>query len=158
HREEKDLPTFELVVAKGGLKVKKSDDQTPPPPLPPPPLGSSVERGLGVRGVQLSAPGARIRGSQGRGNGTAYGSAVPLSVLVNILSQLLGRPVVDKTGITGLFDFDLKWTPGAEQVPGAFGPNDLPPPAPADSSSPSIFTALQEQLGLRLDSTKGSVE
>ena len=75
-----------------------------------------------------------------------------------MLSQLLGRPVIDKTGLTGLFDFDLKWTPGAEQVPGALGPNDLPPPAPADASSPSIFTALQEQLGLRLDAGKGSVD
>jgi len=75
-----------------------------------------------------------------------------------MLSQLLGRPVIDKTGLTGLFDFDLKWTPGTEQVPGALGPNDLPAPAPADASSPSIFTALQEQLRLRLNAGKGSVD
>jgi bla regulator protein blaR1 len=152
HRETREVPVYELVVAKGGSKLKLSDDQTPPAPLPPPVLGLPVQRGA------VPGPVGRIRGSQGRGNGTAYGSAAPLTVLTNTLSQFLGRTVNDKTGLTGLFDFDLKWTPGAEQVPGAFGPNDLPPPPPADASSPSIFTALQEQLGLRLESAKGSVD
>jgi uncharacterized protein (TIGR03435 family) len=81
-----------------------------------------------------------------------------LAVLVNNLSQILGRPIIDKTGLNGLFDYELHWTPGMEQAPGAFGPNDLPPPPSADASSPSIFTALQDQLGLRLESAKSSVE
>jgi uncharacterized protein (TIGR03435 family) len=69
----------------------------------------------------------------------------------------LGRPVIDKTGLTGFYDIKLQWTPelGQGQVaPG--GPE--PAPAPPDISGPSIFTAIQEQLGLRLESSKGPVE
>ena len=83
---------------------------------------------------------------------------MPVATIINFLTQQLGRPVIDKTGLTGLFDVKLEWTPGSEQAPGPFGPNPDAPPPPADSSGPSIFTALQEQLGLRLDSTKGPVE
>jgi uncharacterized protein (TIGR03435 family) len=80
-----------------------------------------------------------------------------MSSLVNFLSKQLGRPVADKTGLTGLFDIRLDWTPGSEQAPGPFGPiPDAPPPA--DTSGPSLFTALQEQLGLRLESARGPVE
>jgi len=86
------------------------------------------------------------------------GSAVGIGTLVNFLTNQLGRPVYDKTGLTGLFDLKLEWTPGGEQVPGPFGPNPNAPPPPADPSGPSLFTALQEQLGLRLESTKGPVE
>jgi uncharacterized protein (TIGR03435 family) len=61
--------------------------------------------------------------------------------------------VVDKTGLTGTFDLDLTWTP--DQIPQ--GP--IPPGAPAiDPNGPSIFTAVQEQLGLKLDSQRGPVE
>src|SRR5688572_2540619 len=64
-----------------------------------------------------------------------------------------GRLVVDKTGLTGRFAFTLRWTP--EQMPTA-----TPPPgvAPIDPNGPSFFTALQEQLGLKLQSATGPVE
>ena len=84
-------------------------------------------------------------------------TAVQLTTLLNFLVNQLGRPVYDKTGLTGLFDFKLQWTPGSEQAPGPFGPAPDAPP-PVDPSGPSLFTALQEQLGLRLESTKGPVE
>jgi len=75
HREERDVPSFDLVSAKGGPKIKRSDDQTPPAPLPPPVLGTPVQRGpitvpdsgargVGDRGTQPS--GTRLRSSQGR--------------------------------------------------------------------------------------------
>ncbi|MEO7649089.1 MAG: TIGR03435 family protein [Bryobacteraceae bacterium] len=69
----------------------------------------------------------------------------------------MGRPVIDKTGLKGDYDFTLEWTPEPGQ--GMFG-GPPPPggPPPADTNGPSIFTALQEQLGLRLDSRKGPVE
>ena len=152
HREMRELPSYELLVARSGPKIKLSADQSPPGPLPPPLLGNADQRGASGN------TGSRLRSSSGRGNGTTYGSAVTLVVLVNNLSQILGRPVIDKTGLDGLFDYELHWTPGMEQAAGPFGPNDLPPPPPSDASSPSIFTALQEQLGLRLESTKSSVE
>ena len=69
----------------------------------------------------------------------------------------MGRPVVDKTGLTGKYDFVLEWTPdvGAEPALKASGMASRAGPAPG---GPTIFTALQEQLGLRLESQKGPVE
>jgi uncharacterized protein (TIGR03435 family) len=82
------------------------------------------------------------------------GTAVPLTRLTGALSDLLGRPVTDRSGAKpGLYDFNLNWrgNPAALRV-NAGGD------AAAVPDGPSIFTALQEQLGLRLISTKGSVE
>jgi uncharacterized protein (TIGR03435 family) len=70
-----------------------------------------------------------------------------VAVLADRLGQQVGRVVVDKTGITGSYDLSLKWTPDVDAAPGT-------PPA---DSGPSIFTALQEQLGLKLESGKGPV-
>lgn len=95
------------------------------------------------------------------GRGMLGGQGVELAFFAGTLSQQLGRPVIDKTGLTGKFDIDLKWTPDPGQGPqGPFGP---PPPGvqlppPPDPNGPSIFTALTEQLGLRLESEKGSAE
>jgi bla regulator protein blaR1 len=70
---------------------------------------------------------------------------------------ILGRPVIDKTQMNGLYDFILEWTPEPGQGPVAPGVSDPPPNQSADISGPSIFTAIQEQLGLKLESTKGPV-
>jgi uncharacterized protein (TIGR03435 family) len=69
---------------------------------------------------------------------------------------MLGRTVIDKTGLTGRYDFTLNWAPDPG-VPGARpdGPDAPPPP---DPDGPSIFTAMQEDLGLKLQSAKGPVE
>jgi uncharacterized protein (TIGR03435 family) len=168
HRETRELPTYTLVVAKDGPKIKSSADQTPPV-LPQP-----GERGAGPRGEPVAGPrggldglrgavgGTPPRGAFGMGRGSMLASAVPLSTLINALSQQLGRPIVDKTDLKGLFDIQLQWTPDVGQAFGPFGAvapgGPEPPPAPVDPSGPSIFTALQEQLGLRLESTKGPVE
>ena len=75
-----------------------------------------------------------------------------------MLSRALGRIVVDKTGLTGRFDIKLDFALDESQV-AALLPPDAPLPAlPSDSSRPSIFTALQEQLGLKLESRRGPVE
>jgi len=76
-----------------------------------------------------------------------------------ILSGRVQRVVVDRTGLTGNFDIDLTWTP--DQIPQ--GPAAQPPPGapalpPIDPNGPSIFTAVQEQLGLKLESTRGPVD
>jgi uncharacterized protein (TIGR03435 family) len=73
--------------------------------------------------------------------------------LASALSNILGRTVVENTGLIGSYDMTLKWTPDEYQAP-PLRP-DLPP---ADPNGPSIFTALQEQLGLKLESAKGPVE
>jgi uncharacterized protein (TIGR03435 family) len=62
---------------------------------------------------------------------------------------------VDKTGLSGPFDLNLTWTPVPGLQPGTPG---VPPPAPAQADGPSIFTALEEQLGLRLVSGRGPVQ
>ncbi len=81
---------------------------------------------------------------------TADGLAMRLSLWV-------GRVVVDRTGILGDLDLDLKWTP--DQLPQGLVPAPgAPPLPPIDPNGPSIFTALQEQLGLKLEATKGPVE
>lgn len=73
--------------------------------------------------------------------GNITGTNATMATLANSLSQVTGRPVSDKTAIEGRFDYRIVWVPDQ-----------------TDSSGPSIFTAVQEQLGLRLDSTKGPVE
>jgi uncharacterized protein (TIGR03435 family) len=72
---------------------------------------------------------------------------VPLSNFVRNLGGMTGRVVVDKTGLAGPFDLDLKWTP--DQAIGAAG---------AQTDGTSLFAALQEQLGLRLEAQRGPVE
>jgi uncharacterized protein (TIGR03435 family) len=76
------------------------------------------------------------------------------------LSDLTGRPVIDKTGLTGLYDFTLKYTPdGRVAGPlGSLGPGVGAPARNVDPDVPSLFVALQEQLGLKLESARGAVE
>jgi uncharacterized protein (TIGR03435 family) len=88
--------------------------------------------------------------------GQIEGMGNTMSGLANYLQTLLGEVVVDKTGLTANYDFKLAWTPDESQAgkPGAqAGLGNA-----ADPGGPSIFTALQEQLGLKLDATKGPVE
>jgi uncharacterized protein (TIGR03435 family) len=146
HREMKEQPVYELLVAKGGPKMKLSADQSPigppqrggPPPMPK--QGQPTPRGM-----------------MGMGPGRIEANGVPIANFIQGLSQQLGRPVIDKTGLKGLYNIKLQWTPELGEVlvkPGGAEPS----PPPLDPSGPSIFTAVQEQLGLRLESAKGPVE
>jgi uncharacterized protein (TIGR03435 family) len=65
---------------------------------------------------------------------------------------ILDRPVVDKTGLSGRYDFDLEWAPDETQF-GGEGPK-----TPEDAPSPPLFSAIQQQLGLRLVATRGPVD
>ena len=82
------------------------------------------------------------------------GQDVPISRIVEILIGPTGRMVIDRTGIEGNFDFKLEWMPDAAHMPLING--SRPPEGSAEGAS--IFTAVQEQLGLKLESTKGPVE
>jgi uncharacterized protein (TIGR03435 family) len=94
--------------------------------------------------------------------GSLAPSRATMKMLAEQLSTQLWRVVIDKTGLTGEYSFKLAWTP----TPGEYGPEalGLPPPAAGEpppnvvNNGPSIFTALKEQLGLRLVSLKGPVE
>jgi uncharacterized protein (TIGR03435 family) len=74
-------------------------------------------------------------------------------LFANALTALVGRVVVDRTGLTGSWDFDLTFEPMPVRRPGAAA--ELPAP---DPDAPSIFTALREQLGLTLETTRGPVD
>jgi uncharacterized protein (TIGR03435 family) len=109
---------------------------------------------IGKDGPKLhESPKESTPGAQRTGRSFVYKST-PMSVLTLILSQLVGRPVVDKTGLSGRYDFSLEYTP--ERV--GRGVVEGREPAPNSDGLPSIFTAVQEQLGLKLESQKGPVE
>jgi uncharacterized protein (TIGR03435 family) len=78
--------------------------------------------------------------------------------LTTALSNTMQRTVIDQTGFTGSFDVHLEWTED-QSTPGFYAPGLAPPPSvlPAEGSGPTVFTVLQEQLGLKLESTKGPV-
>ncbi|HEX3942052.1 MAG TPA: TIGR03435 family protein [Acidobacteriaceae bacterium] len=130
HHETRELPVYALVIAKGGSKLKEgaAGDAADPPPVP-----------VGTKDV----PGLMLM--RKRGKIQAWHS--PVSNLLSFLSPELGRSVVDQTGLTGNYNFALQWTP--EMQNGA---------AAAEDSGPSLFTALQEQLGLRLESTTAPMD
>jgi uncharacterized protein (TIGR03435 family) len=127
HRDTKELSVYAIVVGNGGPKLTKND--TNPNGLP-----SLLFRGLGV----LPAMNATMADLAGV-----------------MQSAVLDRPVVDRTGLPGRYDFTLTWTPDESQFSG-LGVR-VPPPS-ADATAPGLFTAFQEQLGLKLDSTKAPVE
>lgn len=147
-RETKEMPVYALVVAKDGPKLHEAKDveinqQDAPPDAPKTaaPVGDKAPRG-----------------TMRMGRGQLSAQAVRLSMLANLLSSEVGRSVIDKTGLTGVYDIELKWTPDQSQgqmFKGADTGDSAPPP---DTSGPTIFTALQEQLGLKLESQKGPVE
>ena len=157
HNETKDAPIYALVLARSdgklGPALKKSETDCaatfgagpgrgrgPMPPPGPPQPGESIRCGIRI----------------GPGNLLMGGS--PLSQFANSLGNFTGRIVLDRTGLTGDYDINLTWTPDqmAQRPPGA--PDPLINGAAVDPNGPSLFTAVQEQLGLKLDSQRGSVD
>jgi len=157
HDENKEMPIYALVLARSdgklGPQLKASEVDCAAivaaararggrgPMGPPPDPG---------RGGPPPQCGIRI----GPGNMAVGGS--PMSQVATSLSMFAGRIVVDKTGLAGSYDFTLTWTP--DQMPGAGQrPPGAPEPPPIDPNGASLFTAVQEQLGLKLDSQRGPV-
>ena len=132
HHETRELPVYALVVAKGGVKM------TAAKPFPNPPA------------VAKNGPGSLTL--TGRGKLEAEGTTMPY--VATVLENQVQRKVVDRTGLTGAYDFTLTWTP---DQPGNVEAGGSVLPA-ADESAPSIFTAVQEQLGLKLEASKGPVD
>jgi uncharacterized protein (TIGR03435 family) len=127
HREQKEFSLYELQVAKSGPKLKPSTAPADQPAA----LISTVE----PQRIVLPARNTTM---------AEFASLMQRAIL--------DRPVVDKTGLAGRFDFDLDWAPDESQFGG-----DVKA-APADAASATFFTAVQEQLGLRLLATRGPIE
>ena len=150
HNDTREMPIYALTLARTdgrlGPQLKKSDvdcaafagrGRGGPPPGPP----LFTERPM---------CGMRI------GPGTLSAGGISLSQLANNISNFVQRTVVDKTGLSGSVDVDLTWTP--DQIPQGVAPPGAPPLPPIDPNGPSIFTAVQEQLGLKLESQRGPVD
>jgi len=140
HRETKEGPIFLMTVAKGGLKLQPLKEGTCGPldaGNPPPAPGQKPPCGV-------------LRPGVGGPNMILEGVGVSAATLARTLTLMLGRPVKDNTRIAGPFDaLRLEYAP----------PYMTADPAPSsDGIGPSIVTALQEQLGLKLESAKGQVE
>ena len=148
HRETKELPIYGLVVAKSGKLG---------PGLVPATEGSCVafdRTNPPAPSVPGTAP-PKYCGSFMMSRTGMAGTGVPIATLVNTLSRSLGRTVVDQTGLSGSYNINLEFTP--EDNPAVALPTDGPKPPPTDVDS-AIFTALQEQLGLKAVPQKGPVQ
>jgi uncharacterized protein (TIGR03435 family) len=134
------LPVYDLVVAKNAPKLVPT--RVPPPATTNPDLPEKPV----LRGMKAGA-------------GGIVAESAPVSQLVDALNsqpELGGRSVVDKTGLTGAYDFSLRWTP--QQTLGSISSETEVIASLAGSSGPSLFVALQEQLGLKLESARGPVD
>jgi uncharacterized protein (TIGR03435 family) len=107
-------------------------------------------------GPKLKSPKSDTSGGNYILRGRIGGPAMPIPVLADALGRVIGSPVIDKTGLSEKFDILLKWTPDPDAASAAPVSGDSPPTAAP--AGPSIYTALQEQLGLKLQSTKAPVE
>ena len=143
HRETREIPVYALTVAKGGLKLKPFQEgsctpidfdaffaQFPPPLLPEPPQGKRY---------------CTTRGTSKGLNNLVEAEGMSLDLFTRDYLGRLDRPVINRTGVAGLFNFLLE-----------FAPDDAPADDPA--GAPSIFTALQQQLGLKLEASRGPGE
>jgi bla regulator protein blaR1 len=147
HRETKEIPIYALTVAKGGPKLQPQAcvvyDPGNPPPRPA--QGQKQPDFCGNIGVR------------GGGQMTLDAFGINMTQFAQSLPEFTERVVIDKTGLADKFNIHLQFT--TNDVAGARGPADPERPvAVGDSSAPSLFTALEEQLGLKLESTKAPVE
>ena len=179
HKDTRELPMYSLIVNKGGPKMKESepaaqpkDDDGPPapPPLPngPPKMGPD---GFPILPPPMGGrPGLFMMMMPGRARLT--GQQQTMKDLADRLTSQLSRPVTDATELTAKYDFVLSFS--TENLPSGMGPLGMMPPPPPppgggagnpdttfrpeSEAPPDIFRALQSQLGLKLESKKGSVE
>jgi uncharacterized protein (TIGR03435 family) len=128
HKQIQMLPVYEMVIARSGLKLKEVE---------PPDPDAAIDEHKTFDGVE--------RGNMKMGSTQLFAHDVGLSLLTSMLSHQLHRTVLDKTGLRGKYDLALNWS--SEDAT-----------ASADSPAPFLFTALQEQMGLKLQPAKGAVE
>jgi uncharacterized protein (TIGR03435 family) len=133
HRGKQEFAIYELTVGKGGPKLK--------------PSGAPPDEPYNVTTTIYPAA------SGGIDHALLPAHNITLQQFASVLQRaILDRPVVDHTGLTERYNFDLEWTPDESQFGGEL------PPGPPDSPKPGFFAALQEQLGLKIQATRGMVD
>ena len=188
HRETRELPIYALVLARGdgrlGPNLTPSSPECttlltsrgrgPAPdgrggPAPdgrgqfaigrggPPPDGRGGPGRAGGPGpFDFDAP--PVCGQRGGGFGRLRAGGTTMEQFAAMISGTAQRVVIDKTGLTGYYDMALTYTPTGDQLPQGAPPPGAPAPPPIDPDGPTFFTAIQEQLGLKLDNQRGPVE
>jgi uncharacterized protein (TIGR03435 family) len=129
HRDKKELPVYVLSIAKSGQKLTKSE------------------------GDPNGLPGLFFRGRLGD-LGVRNANMADFTGLMQ--SAVLDKPVIDQTELAGRYDFTLNWTPDESQFAGMGA--KISPPTDSANAPPNLYTAIQEQLGLKLDATKALAE
>jgi uncharacterized protein (TIGR03435 family) len=188
HKETRELPIYALMIARTdgqlGPNLKPSSEECstrmsargrgPAPdgrggPAPdarggvavgrggPPPDGrGGPGRGAGPAPFDFDAP--PQCGQRGGGFGRLRGGGMTMADFAAMISGPAQRVVIDKTGLAGYYDLALTYTPAPDQLPQGPAPPGAPPPPPIDPNGPNFFTAIQEQLGLKLENQRGPVD
>ena len=146
--ETRELPVYTLTISKDGPKIKPvAPDSTAAAP------GNLSRAGRGAAGVPASGavgPGS-MSTNVNQTKAEMNANTIPLSRFIVALSRQLRRPVIDQTNLNGMYTIHLEWTPDSLAAAATES-------ATATPAGPSLFTAIQEQLGLKLNSTKGPVD
>jgi uncharacterized protein (TIGR03435 family) len=168
HQEQKEMSIFELVVAKNGPKMKESEPDTPTnaspngngpessarPPVGPPRVTTDKD------GFPIFPPGVGPIVMVVNGRARIRGNNESMEHFAGILSNRLGKPVIDGTGLKGKYEFTLSWETDSLAMQRTLPPflDGQPVPGSGDGDSgPTIFSALQQQLGLKLIQKQGPV-
>jgi uncharacterized protein (TIGR03435 family) len=154
HREPREMHVYELTVAPAGSKLTAVD-------APGQAVGQPATSGAKPRLTPdgklapdfVPPPGAVVAGP-----GIIAATAISMDQIAGLLTRVMNGPVIDKTGLTGYFSVRLQFDPGS--TPSTMGPppSDEPAATPLPSDDPSVFTAIQQQLGLKLQSVKATLD
>jgi len=159
HREKKEMTGYDLVVAKNGPKLKETVEVPPtesPRPAGPPLSGPPK---LDQDGFPELPPGQGSMMIMMNGRARSRQNGQTTEQLANMLANQVGKPVTDATGLKGKYDYTLSWAAGGPVRVGGPEAGGGPLGAMSDADSgPTIFSAIQEQLGLRLEQKKTTVE
>jgi uncharacterized protein (TIGR03435 family) len=170
HTETRELPINELVIARGDKKLgpdlKPSESDCPNPEEQTAKRAEALAKG-GIQALasMMPKPGEALKcgiaPAMDSGGFGLRANGQPLTIVIALLSQITGKVVQDKTGLTGLYDWQLKFDPEVLLRMASAAGFNVPAGAAAQlpqTDSPSLMTALQEQLGLKLQNAKGPVE
>jgi len=166
HRDKKEGTVYELVVGKNGPKLKESAEEPAPkeglPPSPPRPPGPPK---LDANGFPVLPAGRGPGMMMMNGNATMRFPQASMEMFARMLSNQVWAPVTDATGLKGKYDVSLHFAAAGMGFMGAPLPPLPPPPpgvpvasTPGDDAGPTLFGAIQEQLGLKLEQKKGMID